>query len=167
MLHLILDGYNVLSQGHFNTRDDFIKKLKRYIKSSGHQMTIYFDGTHQGTFHGDLSIEEGVKIIYTPITVTADDMIEEYLKKNRSPRITVISSDRRIQKAATAANVSFISSEDFLKKMESNSNARSTTQNLPWMEGRSESSYGPKPKKGNARRSSKKNLLQHRTLKKI
>lgn len=168
MSHLLIDGYNLLAQSDFQSRDDLLKYLKKYQKSQGHKITIFFDGTHQGTGMGDKYMEEYVEIIFSPLTVTADDMMEEFLETRFKSNMVVVSSDRRIQKAATAKKLSFLESKEFLFKLKYTS-AGESSRSLPWMEGRTteEEEAKSSKKSGNPRKKSKKDRLKHRTLKKL
>ena len=169
MSHIVIDGYNLLAQSHYQSREELLKQLKIYKKSQGHEVTIFFDGTHQGTGSGDKFHEEYVEIIFTPLTVTADDMIEEYIEKHHHSSMIIVSSDRRIQKAANAKNLSFLESSEFLVKIR---NPQKTSPfSMPWMEGRTtgEEDYA-KPrggKKGNPQKKSKQERKKLRSLKKL
>lgn len=171
MSRIVIDGYNLLAQSPYQSRDELLTDLKNYQRSQKHEITIFFDGTHQGTGTGDKYFEEYVEIIFTPLTVTADDMIEEYIEKNQGTNMIVVSSDRRIQKAATASRHSFLEVRDFLLKMKSAPDPLKTVRIPPWMEGRTtdEEDYGPKSskKKGNPKQKSKNERNKIRTLKKI
>lgn len=168
MSHILIDGYNLLAQSDFKSRDDLIKELKKYQKSQGHKITIFFDGTHQGTGMGDKYMEEYVEIIFSPLTVTADDMIEEFLEYKFKSNMIVVSSDRRVQKAATAKKISFLESKEFLFKLKYSPSEQSTRA-LPWMEGRTTEEEGARPSKksGNPRKKSKKDRQKERTMKKL
>jgi predicted RNA-binding protein with PIN domain len=168
MSHLLIDGYNLLAQSDYPSRDDLLKHLKKYQKSQGHKITIFFDGTHQGTGMGDKYMEEYVEIIFSPLTVTADDMIEEFLETRAKSNMVIVSSDRRIQKAATAKKLSFLESKEFLYKLK-NAPSGGSGRALPWMEGRTTEEEDDRParKGGNPRKKSKKDRQKQRTMKKL
>lgn len=169
MSHIIIDGYNVLAQSNYQTREELLKDLKSYQKSQGHKVTIFFDGTHQGTGTGDKYMEEYVEVIFSPLMVTADDMIEEFLEKKHKSNMIVVSSDKRIQSAAISKRVSFLESKEFLFKLKYIPAAGKNTPIVPWMEGRTTEEVQSRPSKkgGNPRKKSKKVRQKTRTLKKL
>ncbi len=169
MSHIIIDGYNVLAQSNYQTRDELLKDLKSYQKSQGHKVTIFFDGTHQGTGTGDKYMEEYVEVIFSPLMVTADDMIEEFLEKHHQSNIIVVSSDRRIQTAAKAKKLSYLESKEFLFKLKYVPSGNQKIPLKPWMEGRTTEEVHDRPTKkgGNPRKKSKKIRQKSRAMKKL
>lgn len=173
MSHVVIDGYNLLAQSDYSSREELLKDLKHYQKSQNHQVTIFFDGTHQGTGTGDKFHEEYVEIIFTPLTVTADDMIEEYIEAKHHSSMIIVSSDRRIQKAATAKKLSFLESQEFLSRLKfSITMSNRKTQSAPWMEGRTteEEDYSGRSttkKRGNAHKKSKLERKKQKVFKKL
>lgn len=169
MSHILIDGYNLLAQSSFSSRDELLTQLKSYLKENKHQITIFFDGTHQGTGMGDKYMEEYIEIIFSPLTVTADDMMEEYLEKKYKSNMIVVTSDRRIQKAASAKRLPYLESKEFLFKLKYIPASSRKQQNVPWLEGRTTDEEGPRrtDKKGNAQKKSKKDRQKHRSFKKL
>lgn len=172
MSHVVIDGYNLLAQSNYSSRDLLLKDLKIYQKNSDHQVTIFFDGTHQGTGTGDKYHEEYVEIIFSPLTVTADEMIEEYVEKNHHSGMIIVSSDKRIQKAATSKKLSFLESQEFLSRLKfSTTMMNKKTQSVPWMEGRTteEEDYSGRStkKRGNAHKKSKQERKKQKAFKKL
>lgn len=169
MSHIIIDGYNLLAQSDYDNREQLLKDLKQYQKVQGHKVTIIFDGTHKGTSIGDKYMEEYVEIIFSPLSVTADDMIEEFIERKFKSNMIVVSSDRRIQKAAAAKKLSFLESKEFLFKLKYAPSSAGSKQSLPWMEGRTTEEEHPRPSKksGNPRKQSKNVRKKHRTMKKL
>ena len=167
MSKVLIDGYNVLAQSEFASREVFVEALKKYQKRSGNQIVLFFDGTHQGTGTGDRIIEEHMEIIFSPLTITADEMMEEYIEKYHAQNPIVVSSDRRIQSAASAKNLFFLKSNEFLRKIQS---SHQSTEAPPWLEGKEDESPLIKrgtQKKGNPRKKSKKDRKKAKALKKI
>jgi predicted RNA-binding protein with PIN domain len=170
MSHIIIDGYNLLAQSSYQSREELLKELKAFQKAGSHQVTVFFDGTHQGTGTGDKYMEEYIEIIFSPLTVTADEMIEEFLETNYKSNMVIVSSDRRIQKAAIAKRLSFLESKEFLFKLKYISpSGKKTSMEKPWMEGRTteEEDNRPAKKGGNPRKKSKRGRQKQRTLKKL
>jgi predicted RNA-binding protein with PIN domain len=169
MSHLLIDGYNLLAQSNYQNRDELLKELKKFQHSLNHKITIFFDGTHQGTNTGDKYMEEYVEVIFSPLMVTADEMIEEFLEKKHQSNMIVVSSDKRIQSAAKAKKVSFLESKEFLFKLKYVPAVGKITPTVPWMEGRTTEELGHRPVKkgGNPRKKSKKIRQKSRALKKL
>lgn len=168
MSHLIIDGYNLLAQSSYQSRDELLSELKKYQKKHAHKITIFFDGTHKGTGAGDSYFEDHIHVIFSPLTVTADDMIEEYLHKNQQSNIIVVSSDRRIQSAAKAKKLSYLEAKEFLFKIKFVSSTDKKVSSLPWLEGRTtEEVDRPTKKGGNPKKKSKKERQKRRTLNKV
>jgi len=63
---------------------------------------------------------DGVGLVFSGSSRSADDVIIELIEKNSAPRrLTVVSSDRAIRKAARRRRARDVSSEDFLKRLAS------------------------------------------------
>lgn len=168
MAWIIIDGYNLLPTTGLKNRDLLIEALRKYKKTRNHRLTVVFDGTHQGTGFGDHYHDTGIEIIFTPLTITADDHIESLLNEASKKAIVsgtiVVSTDRRIQKAASRVRASFVNSGAFATTMlsagEPNFQARQDADD------RAESG-APKEKKGNPRKLSKKDRAKRRAFKKL
>ena len=170
MSHLLIDGYNVLAQSSYASRDELLNQIKNYVRGQKHQVTIFFDGTHQGTGMGDRYHEEHIEIIFSPLTITADDMMEEYIENKHHSSMIIVSSDRRIQKAASNKKLTFLESKEFLYKIKYAAPASHGrhTESLPWMEGRTEEDeHRRSQKKGNPQKKSKKDRKKINTMKKL
>lgn len=170
MSKIIIDGYNLLAQSNYPSREEMLRDLKNYQKNQGHQVIVFFDGTHQGTGTGDNYFEEHVQVIFSPLTVTADEMMEEYIAKHHGSNLIVVSSDRRIQKAAGAKRMSYLESKEFIFKMKYvPASGKKVLMEKPWMEGRTtEEVLNRRTKKGgNPRKKSKSERKKQRTMKKL
>jgi len=166
---VVIDGYNLLAQSNYKSRDELLKELKKYQNLQGHSVTVFFDGTHRGTSYGDRYMEGGVLIIFSPLNVTADEMIEEFLESSKQSNIVVVSSDRRVQSAAKAKKLSYLESKDFLFKLKHTPTTDKNSSPKPWMEGRTTEEEGERPTKkgGNPRKLSKKIRQKQKSMKKL
>lgn len=167
MSHILIDGYNLLAQSQYASRDELLAQLKNYLKVNKHKVTIFFDGTHQGTGYGDKYFEEHIEIIFSALTITADDEMIEYINQKFTPTMIVVSSDRKIQKAATAKRLTYLEAKEFLFKLRyvpSETKGRPA----PWLEGRTTDEENPRSaKKGNPKKKSKKERQKNRSFKKL
>ena len=154
MTHILIDGYNFLPATDFSGRDPLVAALALYRKTRGHEITVVFDGTHQGTGSGDRSFSSGIEVIFSPITVTADEVIESMLPRMEPSSTLVVSSDRRIQDAARRAGATFVSSQEFARRL-----------NAPPSPIINDADPGPsKPKRGNPRKLSKEERKRRKVL---
>jgi predicted RNA-binding protein with PIN domain len=138
---LLIDGYNFLPATGFSTRDKLLDALAKYRQGKGCEVTIVFDGTHGGTGFGERTAHGGVEIIFTPLTVTADDRIEEILEDVDANATVVVSTDRRVRSAATRVGATSVTSDEFAKKLHAalSSRPQEPAQPIePWMEGRTD-----------------------------
>jgi len=164
MATIIIDGYNVLGKANIKERDGLIQAIVAYKKQSKHDVILFFDGTHNGTRFGDDMIVENIKVIYTPLHETADDHMITYMEEHTHREILVVSSDRKIQKAATRHMFTFFESHAFIKRINFKS------KNLSAQQDKDVKVRRPKIntiKKGNPRQLSKKEKRKRQSLKKI
>jgi len=119
---LVIDGYNVIKQALLkNTISDFervqfIKQLGKYHKIRGHKIELVFDG---GVY--DRASREkinGVYLIYSGYSESADQYIKRYLKEHKSLDILLVSSDRDICNCAARLGIEFIDSKEFYAIMQ-------------------------------------------------
>lgn len=160
-MRIIVDGYNLLPVTGVKDREALIVALGAFAKARGHDLTVVFDGTHQGTGMGDRYAESGIWIVYTPLTVTADDhIIDELLEGAVAASTLVVSTDRKIQKAAAARAIQSMDSQEFARKL--------ADKGAPAARAReSDDDRSPREKRGNPRKLSKKERARRRTSQKI
>jgi len=170
MLKILIDGYNLLPQTDYSNREDLISALIKYRKIRSHTVTIVFDGTYGGTGSGTQMMSGGIEIIFSPLTLQADDTIEELLATGKYRNHLVVSSDRRLQKAAVNAEATYAESIEFSRKL--NQALREAPQEgkistPPWLEGREDEDalYGQSTK--GKRKQSKKERNRQKILKKL
>jgi uncharacterized protein len=117
MTRILIDGYNLLPATDYSTRDRLIAALSVYRKTKGHDVMIVFDGTYGGFGDADRSFVGGVEVLFSPLTMTADDLIEQILPRLESNSTVVVSSDRRIQDAARRFGMTFVTSQQFAQRL--------------------------------------------------
>ncbi len=84
-------------------RNEFIDVLVRYRNLTMHDITVVFDGYHQGGGMEHTTIRSGVKVIYSRLRERADDVIKRIIAKDRREWI-VVTSDRSIISHAWSVN---------------------------------------------------------------
>jgi len=84
-------------------RNEFIDLLARYRSLTMHDITVVFDGYHQGGGIEHTTILSGVKVIYSRLRERADDVIKRIISKDRKEWI-VVTSDRSIMSHAWSVN---------------------------------------------------------------
>jgi predicted RNA-binding protein with PIN domain len=116
----IVDGNNLLWALHerFDEREivseiDLCRVLARYFATTGEDGQVVFDGSGPAR-RGDFESLTDIEVIFAGFHKDSDSVIEEKIKANSAPRrLTVVSSDRRLRKAAAARKASAVKSEDF------------------------------------------------------
>jgi len=113
---IIVDGYNVIGTAHGDrdkARRDLTDLLRRYREISHHDVTVVFDGYHQGSGTETQIVTGGVRVIYSRLRERADDVIERIVSGAGSEWI-VVTSDREIAGHAWSHGSVPVSSEAFL-----------------------------------------------------
>jgi uncharacterized protein len=168
MARVVIDGYNLLPATTFRDREKLVAALADYRKLKGHDVTIVFDGTHDGTGTGDRSFASGVEVIYSALTVTADDVIEGLLPRLDANTTIVVSSDRRIQNAARRSGMVSLTSSEFARRLRETTSRGVQNDVPPWLEGRSDDEpERPKEKRGSSRKLSKEERRKKRSIGKL
>lgn len=115
---IVIDAYNLLHAMPFYKktltdlqRARFIKQLAVYGQRKGHKMVLVFDG---GRFEWPQKEKiHSVYVIYSGIHESADDYIKDYLEKNRSKDLLLVSSDTEINRYAQRISIPSIDSVGF------------------------------------------------------
>ncbi|MFZ2146217.1 MAG: NYN domain-containing protein [Sedimentisphaerales bacterium] len=116
----IIDGHNLLYSIHKEGPDSgpisdvgLCRIIGRYLKLTGQKGAIIFDGTgprDKGGFDNISNLE----VFFVGLDTDADTVIENKIGANTAPRrLTVVSSDRRLRKAARAKKAISVKSEVF------------------------------------------------------
>ena len=104
-MHILIDGYNLIRQSDTLRRFEktsleegrkaLIRFLMPYRQSTGHRMTVVFDGWKAGSPMEERDREGGVDIIYSHRGQLADEVIKRIADKS-GEEIIVVTSDRDI-----------------------------------------------------------------------
>ena len=116
----IIDGHNLLhtvlkAEGDSEVVSDIMlcRIVGKYLRQTGRRGEIIFDGT--GPPDKDVFDRMGgVEVLFAGRGTDADTVIEDKIKANTAPkRLTIVSSDRRLRKAARTRKAAAVKSEDF------------------------------------------------------
>jgi len=126
MIHIIIDGYNLIrqvpslmrheKQSLESGRQHLIHLLSLYRNIKRHKITVIFDGVLNLSEFAPSYKEAGINIKFSPQGISADDVIKEMVRDEKS-RAMVVSSDQSILKYARDQGSSVISSPDFYEKL--------------------------------------------------
>jgi predicted RNA-binding protein with PIN domain len=116
----LIDGYNLLwavqksDEGAESISDvELCRLLGQYLGLTGQTAEIVFDGTGPPEKNGFDNIK-GLDVFFSGTGNEADSVIEDKIQSNSAPRrLTVVSSDRRIRRAAHRRSAVSIKSENF------------------------------------------------------
>ena len=116
----IVDGNNLLWALHerFEEREiatevELCRVLGRFFAATAEDGQVVFDGGGPAS-KGDFDSVTNVEVVFAGFHKDSDSIIEEKIKANTAPRrLTVVSSDRRLRKAAALRKATAIKSEDF------------------------------------------------------
>ncbi len=121
---IIIDGYNLLhsirkSEYHESTSDvQLCRIIGKFLKLTGEKGEIVFDGTgpkDKGGFDNISNLE----VLFAGRNSDADTVIEDKIRANTAPkRLTIVSSDRRLRKAAQVRKATSVKSDAFWAGLE-------------------------------------------------
>jgi len=122
---IIIDGYNLLhsirkvDEGHESISDVALCKfIGRYLKQIGEAGEIIFDGTGPRDKSGFDNISN-LEVFFAGLGTDTDTIIEDKIKIDTAPkRLTIVSSDRRLRKAAQARKATVVKSEVFWNNLQ-------------------------------------------------
>ncbi len=121
-MHIIIDGYNLIGTLHKDmekAREGLIDLLIDYIKIKNYDITVVFDAYKQGNSYEHSSYRGGIRIIYTRLGQTADDVIKRMISEVRREWI-IITSDRDVINYTWSMNSIPISSDIFYEILQKN-----------------------------------------------
>lgn len=147
-------------------REDLIALLVDYKNIKKHNITIVFDAYKQGGKSEHGFFRGGVRVIYTKLGETADDVIKRITSEVRREWV-IISSDRDVSKHTWSVNSIPVRSEIFIDIMQRTlKNAASDIEDKEEIEDIDEIE-DIKPQRGSAYRLSKKHKSVRRILDKL
>lgn len=155
-MYIIIDGYNLLKALYPSSLEEdieeFLNIIEDYRKEKRCKATVIFDGHKNYSLSSRVSAYGGTKVIYTERAVSADEKIVDIVK-HLGRGVIVVTSDNTLRNHAEKLGAITVSSQDFLEKI--------TGASL-------EEDYDIKDvKKGNPKKSKKKERLKLKTLKKL
>lgn len=148
-------------------REGLIDLLINYKNFKGHDITVVFDAYKQGDRYERSSFRGNVRVIYTRLGETADDVIKRTISEVRKEWV-IITSDRDVIKYTWSVNSIPVPSEIFLDILQRT--LKNTPANIEedWEEPVDiDEIENIKPHKGSAYRLSKKDRSIKRILGKL
>jgi predicted RNA-binding protein with PIN domain len=128
---LLIDGYNLLYAAGMGQRDykpgDLLRcrtLLQKYLlaklsRAEVRAATLIYDARHPPPDRPSESVVSGLKVLFANPGGDADVMIQQWLSRHPTPRrVTLVSSDRALQRSARASGAKFVRSEAFLVELE-------------------------------------------------
>ncbi|MBX3436913.1 MAG: NYN domain-containing protein [Planctomycetaceae bacterium] len=127
---LIIDGYNVLHaaelapprdrpQGLERSRNALLRLFAEKLTPRERQRTtVVFDAPECRFVPSAPTLVEDMRVLFADREGDADEAIERLIRLNSAPRrLTVISSDHRLQRAARRRRAGFLDSDVFLRRL--------------------------------------------------
>ncbi|HEY3965240.1 MAG TPA: NYN domain-containing protein [Planctomycetaceae bacterium] len=128
---LLIDGYNLLHAAGMGQRDykpgDLLRCRKRLLqfllsKLSNAEIraaTLVFDARDPPPDRPAEIVVSGLKVHFANPGGDADAMIQQWLSHHSTPRrVTLVSSDRALQRSARGCGAKFVGSDEFLNELE-------------------------------------------------
>ncbi len=105
-MQYIIDGYNLLHQTDFETRDQLVEALAHFCKANNKTAKIVFDG-----YADDVCASSRIDLVFAG---DADLKIIQLLAEAKTPSFyTLVSSDRELALEGRSNKIEVIKSEDF------------------------------------------------------
>ncbi len=124
--NLLIDGYNLMHAAGFarrrygpgeleRWRERFLRWLCRHLPAELQSRTVViFDAPRTRNLVVEAAIHGKLRIYFAPFDLEADDLIEELIAAHSAPKsLRVVSSDRRLKRAAEKRKAKTLSSERF------------------------------------------------------
>ncbi len=126
-LHLIVDGYNLIRASDSLSRQESIsladgreallERLAAYKRIKQWPVTVVFDGADGPGLNYRPAQIKGIKVIFSRLGQIADQVIEN-LVKQKGAQAVVVTSDRALAAACTAAGATILDSLEFEARLE-------------------------------------------------
>ncbi len=131
-MRTLIDGYNLMYAGGLLGRkfgpDGFRQVRHRFLNdlaatldaTEAHLTTVVFDAATPPRDRASEAHHKGLTVLYAVNKENADERIEELIAHHSSPKtLTVVSSDHRIQQAATRRRSKVITADAFWTELDS------------------------------------------------
>jgi predicted RNA-binding protein with PIN domain len=131
----LIDGYNLLHalglppgklgpRGLEKARGRLIAHLSSHLKERASCATVVFDARKTPRDGDTHQVQRGVHVLYAVEYASADELIEELIRTEATPRqLAVVSDDHRVRAAGKRRRCRVLSCDEFLSMLE-----RPTTQ---------------------------------------
>ena len=143
-MRTLIDGYNLMYAGGLLGRkfgpDGFRQVRQRFLNelaatldaTEAHLTTVVFDANDAPPDRASSTQHKGLTVLYAVDVEDADTRIEELIAHHSSPKtLTVVSSDHRIQKAATRRKSRVVTADAYWTEMDSRKARRQHIQRPP------------------------------------
>jgi len=123
---MLIDGYNLYHFAKTVYQEDgidlllttFCQIIDEWAGRSRQKVLMVFDGAPPAAFRQNQKRFGTLDLEFTSQKSDADTAIENYISKNTAPKLlTVVSSDRRIRKAAQRRHCKIFTSDEFWVKV--------------------------------------------------
>ncbi len=131
-MRTLIDGYNLMYAGGLlgrkfgpdgfrQVRHRFLNDLATTLESTeAHLTTVVFDAATPPHDRASETHHKGLTVLYAVNKESADEQIEELIAHHSSPKtLTVVSSDHRIQQAATRRRSKVVTADAFWTELDS------------------------------------------------
>lgn len=142
--YLLIDGYNLLHAARLDPKSDHHGALARARRRlivwleellTVHQRsrtTIVFDARDKTVDRPNSSRQAGMTILFARSHADADGLIQELLERHAQPgRVTLVTSDRQLARAARALGAATMTSQKFLERTFRRGQSRSAAEAKP------------------------------------
>lgn len=126
ILHIIIDGYNLIRQSPTLSRIDsrdlqkgrevLLNRLAAYRRAKPHAVTVVFDGADAPSYYQHRDRVGGVDVRFSGPGEIADTVIRQLALQKREKAL-VVTSDREIVAFVESAGAAAISSREFEERM--------------------------------------------------
>jgi predicted RNA-binding protein with PIN domain len=131
----IIDGHNLLhticktgEEPESISDVGLCRIVGEYFKLTGRKGEIIFDGTGPPDKSG-FDIISNLEIFFAGVGTDTDTVIEDKIKASTAPkRLMIVSSDRRLRKAARARKATSVKSEDFWNNVQKQLSRKKTAK---------------------------------------